>query len=385
MSKAKPPHRFTRLGLVGPTRPYRGGISHYTTELKRALESVGAAPAMVSFRFQYPRWLYPGESDLEPDASGVRESNVEYILTPFSIPSWHRAVDYLRSSGCSHVVLPWWTLFWAPALWYMAVRLRADSIAVIFLCHNLTDHGAAGIRAWLAKRFLGAGSAYIVHSSAQAKTLAHTFGKPLLQRHHPVYGHFPPPSTQLSKRGRVELLFFGFIRPYKGLENLVEALADLDDPDVFLTVAGEPWGDTGYLDLAKQRLGERLDLHLGYISPQRAADLFSRADIVALPYLSASGSGVAALAYHYGKPVLATSVGGFRDIVMDGLTGWLVPPGSAEALAKAIASISREDATRLAPHIARFVEDNSWKGMATAIQSFAMDLSAEAQLSQGAR
>jgi glycosyltransferase involved in cell wall biosynthesis len=348
--------------------PYRGGISQYTTRLNHALaEMCDVHP--ISFKRQYPAWLYPGKSDIEPDSGGAREQNIEYLLDAYSPWSWRRTADHIAQSRCDLAILNWWTSFWAPGLAYIASRLRRKGVRTAFLCHNLFDHGARGVKRFVSERLLCCADAYLVHSGEHARSLRERNpSSPVLHRLHPIYDHFPAPTNPLPRRGRLELLFFGFIRPYKGLELLVEALAKLQDHDVFLTVVGEVWGNADAMrsDLMT-RGAPNLELRLEYVDWMTAANYFARADVVVLPYLSATGSGVAALAYHYRKPVLATCVGGLRDAVVEGQTGWLQPPNSADCLASAIARLRREEAASMAPLIDEFCREHSWNKMAEAI------------------
>lgn len=247
---------------------------------------------------------------------------------------------------------------------------------MVFLCHNLYDHDANGLKKRLSEMLLKQGDAYIVHVRGD-KTVLETLkpGTPVLWRPHPIYGQFPEADKKLKKRGRLELLFFGFIRPYKGLDLLVEALAKLKDKSVFLTVVGEAWGNVDALQQQLTGMGApNLELHLEYVSDKLAANYFTRADVVVLPYRSATGSGVLALAYHYDKPVLATQVGGLVDGVKEGKTGWLVEPNLPEALAATIAIISRKEVTSMRKDIQKFCKENSWGGMAASICALAQSL-----------
>lgn len=331
-----------RIALIGPVLPFRGGIAQYTTQLHREL--AGKCTLLtISYHRQYPAWLYPGKSDREPGKASYREPGVEYILDALNPLSWRRAVRAVKASRCDLAVFDWWTLFWAPAIALMARGMRRRGVRVAFLCHNLFDHDSGVIKRKLARLLLLPADAYLVHSTEQKKTLESTFpGRTVVMHPIPPYDQFPPPSARLPKRGRLELLFFGFIRPYKGLDVLVNALAQLDDPQVHLTVVGEPWLPAA--ELRKHIDAKRapsIELHLDYVDDAAAADFFGRADLVVLPYLSASGSAVAAMAFHYGRPILATRTGGFPDVIDEGETGFLVDPGSVEALVNVIRPLTR--------------------------------------------
>ena len=175
----------------------------------------------------------------------------------------------------------------------------------------------------------------------------------------------PAPSRQFEARGTLGLLFFGFIRPYKGLDLLLQAVSDLHDDGVYLTIVGEPWGDTSVIQRQIEAAGiPNVEAILSYVSDQEAADYLSRADAVVLPYRSATGSGVASLAYNFGKPVIATRVGGLTDTIVHGETGVLVAPESSSALREAIGSVTREQLRAMRPAIERLCADNSWDALA---------------------
>lgn len=336
-----------RIALIGPVLPFRGGIAQYTTQLHRAL-SCKCALQTISYHRQYPAWLYPGKSDREPGKDSYLEPGVEYMLDAINPKSWLRAVSAVAAERCTLAVFDWWTLFWAPAIALMARRLRRRGVRVAFLCHNLFDHDAGSFKRSFSRRLLSSADTFIVHSSAQATLLrAHFPGKAVVVHPHPTYDRFPPPATQLPKRGRLELLFFGFIRPYKGIDVLIDALARVNDTQVYLTVVGEPWGNPDELRKRIENMcAPNVELHLDYVDDQTAANFFGRADLVVLPYRSATGSGVAAMAFHYDCPVLATRTGAFPDVIEEGKTGFLVAPGSVEELADAIRRLTR---TRLTP------------------------------------
>lgn len=361
------PHRL-RIALIGPMSPYRGGIAHYTSQLRSAL-SQACDLVPVSFSRQYPSWLYPGESDIEPGSGDSWDADVAYLLDACSPGSLRRAAMHIARSGCDAAVVSWWTLFWAPGMAYTARLLRKNGIPTIYLCHNVADHGASAPGRFAMRLLLRGADAYIVHSAEQQQALQHMArGRPVLHLLHPVYRHFPSATSTPARRGRLELLFFGFIRPYKGLDVLLKALELLQDQDVHVTIAGEPWEEEVSLRrrLAQYRV-PNLELRPGYLEASEAAELFARADIVVLPYLDATGSGVASLAYHYSRPVLASRVGGLVDAVIDGVTGWLVDAGDPAALAAALARLTRENAGACRPHIEEFCRVHSWEAMAGSI------------------
>jgi glycosyltransferase involved in cell wall biosynthesis len=147
----------------------------------------------------------------------------------------------------------------------------------------------------------------------------------------------------------------------------------LNDTGIHLTIAGEVWGKSNEEQLAKKIekiKNVNIEYSFEYVDEKQAANYFERADVVVLPYLSATGSGVITLAYHYRKPVIASAVGGLPDVVVDKKTGWLTPPNAPEKLAQTIKNIDRKKTVSMQPAIKKFCQENSWDNMATAIIDF---------------
>jgi glycosyltransferase involved in cell wall biosynthesis len=323
------------LGLVGPVLPFRSGIARYTTQLHRALAARDRV-TLVTFRRLYPGWLFPGRSCLEPGHENHVEPGARPVLDSLNPATWLQAARILKSPRPDAVLITWWTFFLAPCLTVLSARLKRAGIPTVFICHNVEDHESAAWKRALSRRTLATSSRFLTHSRADAETLRRLFPNariatlPL-----PVFDLTPPPKTRLPRRGRLELLFFGLVRPYKGLDTLVGAMERLQDTDVWLTIAGEWWLKDAALRSRISRL-RRVELIDRFLPDTEAADRFARADAVVLPYRQATGAGVIALAYRYGKPVLATRVGGLPDVVEEGATGFLVPPDDPDALAAAI-------------------------------------------------
>ncbi len=361
-----------RLALFGPVFPYRGGIAQYTTFLKRALEKVCDLKT-ISFSRQYPKFLYPGKSDLDPFWTEGKEANADFLLDALNPFTWKNAVDSVKSAGCEFAVINYWTIFWGPGFAFMSILLRRLGIKTLFLCHNLFDHDSKGIKKTLSFYFLSKADGYIVHSKAQEKFLRNKFpDKPILFVLHPIYVQFPEPKGKLKKRGRLEILFFGFIRPYKGLDLLLRALANLNDSKIFLTVVGEPWGgdEEKFISLTESLNLKNVEFHFSYVSENEVSEFFSRADILALPYYSATGSGAATIAYRYEKPVLVSKVGGFIDFVEEGKTGFFFETGSIDDLSAKIKNLSREKISKMGKNIRNFKRLLTWDHLSLKLLEF---------------
>lgn len=327
-----------RLVLIGPVAPLRGGIAQHTTMLHRAL-STQCELLTLSFSRQYPDWLYPGDSNREPSMLDHHEAGVEEIIDSVNPLTWAAAVKRTLAHRPERVILPWWTAYWAPCFKYLTTRIRRQGIPVTFLCHNVTEHDSSGWRHQLAKWTLAEGARFIVHSHAEAKDLTALFPQKSIAVHpHPSYSQFPAVIEPWPRRAKLELLFYGFIRPYKGLDVLLQALALLPDSDIMLTIAGECWLDQRVIENSIRTFGlsSRVEQRFHYQSEQDTASLFERADFVVLPYRSGTCSGVLPIAYHYGTPAIVTDVGGIAEAVVAGKTGIVIEPGSPSQLAHAL-------------------------------------------------
>ncbi|HHJ18938.1 MAG TPA: glycosyltransferase [Gammaproteobacteria bacterium] len=354
-----------RLALIGPILPFRGGISQHTTMLHRTLKQQ-ADLLTISFSRQYPAWLYPGESDRDPSYEGYTESGVNYIIDSINPLTWYRAAKICLEHRPDMVIIPWWTVFWAPCFWYLARKFRKAGIEVVFFCHNVVEHESAAWKTFLTRKVLKEGMRFVVHTREdKSNLLALLPYADVTIFPHPIYEQFPEPRGVLKRRAGLELLFFGFVRPYKGLDILIDAMRDLHDQDIYLTIAGEFWGgeEETRREIVQSGLKDKIEIRSEYLPEQEVAELFHRADIVVLPYRTATGSGIVPLAYHYIKPVIVTQVGGLPDVVINGKTGFIIPPCSPESLVKIIKMISIENLLGMRSSISEFKEKMGWDGL----------------------
>lgn len=361
-----------RLGLIGPLLPYRGGIAHHTTMLHRSLSS-RAHLLTISFKRLYPGWLYPGRSDREPGYEGHREGNVKYLIDSLNPLTWLKTCRMLVNHAPQMVIFPWWTAYWAPCFGFMASYLRRRKIEVLFICHNVVDHESAPWKRPLSRVGLSGGDYFAVHTKSDAEALrALVPGAQVVMHPHPMYTHYPPPKNELPRRARLEVLFFGFVRPYKGLDVLIDAMSLLKEEDVFLSIVGEWWSRSSPLRqmIREAAVEKRVEVIDRYVTEGEAADYFARADVVVMPYHKATGSGIVTLAYHYGKPVIASDVGGFSEVVSEGVSGRLVAPGDAQALAEAMRGFLDAKPEGMREGIKEVSGRMTWEGLVESILGF---------------
>ncbi|MEL6219615.1 MAG: glycosyltransferase, partial [Pseudomonadota bacterium] len=303
-----------KVVVIGPVAPFRGGISRHTGALARAIgERPGVALRTLSFSRLYPRRLYPGESDRDPDLSPNLALDPSFTLDALDPRSWRRVAVHLTEDPPDLVVMPAWTFFVAPCLGWIARRLSQAGIAVAMIVHNAEDHEAAWWTRRLGRYQLSAAARMVTHNHALADRIkARLPGMPIAVHPHPSYDDYPEPEGLLERRADLELLCFGLVRRYKGLEIALRAVAACRR-DVRLSVVGEFWEGRAETEALIRELGlaERVELVPRYVSDAEASEHFARADAVLAPYLAVSGSGVLALAQHYGRPVVASDLPGF--------------------------------------------------------------------------
>jgi glycosyltransferase involved in cell wall biosynthesis len=343
-----------KFSVIGPTYPFKGGISHFTTMLVEQLR-LDHEVDFVSFKRQYPRLLFPGNA--EPDPSNhTLHCACEYLLDPMNPLTWLRTFRHVRRYNPDVLILQWWTPFWTPTLAVIATLLkRYTPVRILFLCHHITPPDGGPFDLGLARTVLSRGDEFIVLSESDYGSLRRALpGASIHLGRHPTYEVFNLQSMDRDQ-ARAQLgyaaderllLFFGFVRRYKGLAHLLQALALVPDTlDVKLLVAGEFWEPENGYNAQAEALGlsQQVRLINRYV-PNEEMDLyFSAADAVVLPYLEATQSGIAQIAFGFEVPVITTSVGGLPETVRDGESGLVVPPNDAEALAGAITRFFDDD------------------------------------------
>lgn len=333
--------------MIGPSYPFKGGIAAYTTQFYRELVK-NHQVLFCSFRRQYPALLYPGDSDKDPGNTGLRDEAVLPTIDSLNPLSWRLTARKIADFRPDILVVPWWVMFWAPVFICIirGVRRRSKATRIVFVCHNVVAHEPSWVSTLLTRLTLKQGDGFLVHSSREERDLRAMIGLAnVVQAELPVE-KFPDVGAFEREQARQRLgisgnclLFFGFVRPYKGLAVLLDAMPRiLERVPCQLVVAGEIWGDAGIYARQIERLGIKDHVRIvgSYVQQADVADYFHASDLVILPYLSATGSGVVKLAYSYGRPVLVTNVGSLPAAVIPGRTGHIVEPGDKTVLAKAV-------------------------------------------------
>jgi glycosyltransferase involved in cell wall biosynthesis len=364
-----------RVALLGPLAPWRGGLAQYLQRLGETL----ARDAEVrgwTFTRQYPGFLFPGTGQLDP-ATPRAAFPVRATLDSIGPWTWRATARALERFAPGAVILKWWMPFFAPSFASAVGPLRRRGTRVVLVCDNLVPHERRPFDTALSRWMLRNSDGYLVMSDAVERDLDRLKpGAPRRRVAHPLYAQFDRGRyDRASARAALGLpadgevaLFFGFVRRYKGLDTLLEAWpAVRARRDATLVVAGEFYEDPApYRALAAAAGGERaVRLLERYLPDDEVEACFRAADVVVLPYRSATQSGVTHVAYALGVPVITTDVGGLAETVTPGATGLVVPPGDPAALAAAVVRYFEDAAgPAMRAHIATLRDALSWERLA---------------------
>jgi glycosyltransferase involved in cell wall biosynthesis len=360
--------------LVGPAYPYRGGIAHYTSLLAREFEKDHEV-LVVNFKRLYPDFLFPGKTQLDESGEPLSVPSVR-VIDSLDPTSFWRAARQVSRFDADIVVFQWWHPFFAPAyasiVFLLKLMRRAVAGRVVFLCHNVMPHESSLFDRILIRLGFRQVRSFLVQSEEDRERLVRVSRKAkAVLSPHPIYDVFnrgrytkERAREELGVGGRV-LLFFGYVRPYKGVGVLLDAFAEIvRSMDATLLVVGEIYEGRDRYAARTRELGieNRVRMIDRYVPNEEVEKYFAAADLVVLPYLSATQSGVAQIAYGFDKPVVVTSVGGLGEVVEDGVTGYVVPPNDAAALSAAVRRFFDEGAEeRMGRAVAEAKDRFSWE------------------------
>lgn len=323
-----------RYVLLSPAHPLRGGIASSTERLAQEIKAQGHEVDIFSFSLQYPAFLFPGKTQYTTDAApdGIRIHSVINSVNPFN---WLKVARQISALKPDILITRYWIPFMGPSLGTICKYVRKNTSARrVCLADNLIPHEHTPFDTFLTKRFLKHIDAMVVMSKSVGEDLRRFSSTiPYSFIPHPIYDNYGPKSLRSEVADRLDLdkakryiLFFGFVRDYKGLDILLEAFSKLLDLNIDLLVAGEFYAsEKPYKAIVeKHAMGERVHFYSDYIPKDQVADFFAMSDIVAQPYKTATQSGISQLAYHFEKPMLVTNVGGLPEIVDHNESGYVV-------------------------------------------------------------
>lgn len=367
-----------KIIIVSTAYPLRGGIAHYVALLGDALSKRHEVHT-VTFKRQYPSILFPGKTQ-EEGGEGAHAAPAPQIIDSINPFNWIAVGRALRRQKPDLLIFKYWLPFFGPCFGTIArVAKRGTGTKVLFICDNVIPHEHRPFDAAFTRYAFRPVDYFIV----QSRTVEHQLSKfwpgaSYRLAPHPVYNIFGSPMDKaearrlLNIRGSRVLLFFGYVRAYKGLHVLLRAIAALPrEMDLHLMVVGEFYDDEQKYRMLIRELGleDRVTINSDYVPNEMVGRYFSASDVVVLPYVSATQSGIAQIAYNFDRPVIATDVGGLAEVIIDGETGYVVPPEDASRLAAAIKKFYDEG--REAEFAARVKQEKgkySWENMVASIE-----------------
>jgi len=325
-----------KIVIIGSAYPLRGGLATYNERLARAFRQNGDEVIIETFKLQYPKILFPGKTQYSSDTT-PKDLNIRVTINSINPLNWIKVGFKLKKYKPDLVIIKFWIPFMAPCLGTIARIIRSNKHSkIISIIDNIIPHEKRIGDRMLANYFVKSVNGFITMSQSVLGDLD-TFdkNKPKLYCPHPLYDNFgeiipkniAKKNLQLNEKINY-ILFFGFIRDYKGLDLLLEAMAEpnLNKLPVKLLVAGEFYTDSKpYFDIIKRNnLEDKVIMLNDFIPDSEVVNYFCAADIIVQPYKDATQSGVTQIAYHFNRPMIVTNVGGLTEIIPDGKVGYVV-------------------------------------------------------------
>ena len=369
-----------KIVLLGTAWPYRGGLAAYNERLARQFQREGHEVEILTFTLQYPNFLFPGKTQYS-DAPAPKDLLIRRVLNSINPFNWLRVGRMVRRMKADRLVIKFWIPLMAPCLGTVARIAKRSGVQVVSILDNVIPHEPKPWDKWLIRYFVRSVDRFVAMSQSVLDDCTRfDTVKPKVLTPHPLYDNFGeslPREEALRvlglKPNMIYLLFFGFIRDYKGLDLLMRALALLkqrgDYSRVKLIVAGEFYNNgEQYAELEKQlHLEGEIIWRTQFIADDEVRNYFSACDMVVQPYKSATQSGVTQIAYHFLRPMLVTDVGGLAEIVPNGKVGYVCKVDEcsiADALQDFCDNPKQE---RFANHLLHEREKYSWTRMVEAI------------------
>ena len=368
-----------KIVLVGSAHPLRGGLATYNERLIREYRARGEDAFIYTFSLQYPGFLFPGKSQYSSEPA-PNDIPINICINSINPLNWIKIGYRLRKQSPDLVIMKFWMPFMAPCLGTIARIIRRNGHSrIISIIDNIIPHEKRPGDRLLAKYWVNSCDGFVAMSKSVLEDLKRfTTKKPAIFSPHPLYDSFGKPVSKDLAKQKLNLdknanyvLFFGFIRDYKGLDLLLKAFSDerLRTRNLKLLVAGEFYTDAKpYIDLIENNhLQDVVTMSSDFIPDTEVVNYFCAADLVVQPYKSATQSGVTQIAYHFDKPMIVTDVGGLSELVPDGVVGYVVQPDPSEIATAILRFYDENKEKEFAENAAQEKQKYSWGKMVEAI------------------
>lgn len=374
---------MSKILILSPAHPLRGGIASFSERLAKELQTEGDEVVIYSFSLQYPNFLFPGTTQYssDPAPEGIQ---IETCVNSVNPINWLQVGQRIRKWGPDLIIVRYWLPFMGPSLGtILRIAKWNTNCRVVAITDNVIPHEKRPGDRIFTRYFLHPVDACIVMSrSVEDDIRQFTKTKPVTFSPHPIYDNYGAAVSRtegleflgLPTQGRY-LLFFGFIRRYKGLDLLLQAMAQpaVKALGVQLIIAGEYYDQEDFYEdlIEEHQLDAQVIRRTHFISNEEVKYYFAAASLVVQPYRSATQSGISQIAYHFEKPMLVTKVGGLPEIVADGKEGYVVEV-DPEAIANAIVDFySADRELEFQQHLIEAKARFSWTHMTQSIKSLA--------------
>ena len=369
-----------KIVIIGSAYPLRGGLATYNERLAREFLNKNNSVTIYTFLLQYPSFLFPGKTQYS-DSPAPKDLNIKVCINSINPLNWLKIGKEIRKLKPDIVIIKFWMPFMAPCFGKIARIIKKNKhTKIISIIDNIIPHEKRAGDRLLANYFVKTVDGFVAMSKSVLNDLE-TFdkNKPKVFCPHPLYDNFGEIISKENAKQKLNLdnslkyiLFFGFIRDYKGLDLMLEAFAKCikKDKSLRLIVAGEFYNDSKpYFEIIRKHgLEEYLLMHNDFIPDEKVAEYFCASDIVVQPYKDATQSGVTQIAYHFNKPMIVTDVGGLAEIIPDGKTGYVVKPDSTD-IAEAILMFYQLNKEKEFTENAKIEKEKySWDSMVKAIE-----------------
>jgi len=370
-----------KIVIIGSAYPLRGGLSTYNERLARAYMQNEDSVTIYTFSLQYPNFLFPGKTQYSSDPP-PKDLNIVVKINSVNPFNWIKVGKEIKKIKPDLVIIKFWIPFMAPCLGKIARIIKKNKYSkVISIIDNIIPHEKRPGDRSLAKYWVNSVDGFIAMSKSVLNDLNHfNKNKQKLFCPHPLYDNFGEPINKNKAKEELKLdtntnyiLFFGFIRDYKGLDILLKAMnsSKVIKLQIKLLVAGEFYTDSKpYFDIIeKYKLQDNVIMSNDFIPDGEVSKYFGACDIVVQPYKDATQSGVTQIAYHFNKPIITTDVGGLAEIVPDGKVGYVTNP-DVDELADAISDFyNNKMENEFIENVKLEKQKYTWENMITAIDS----------------
>lgn len=372
---------MAKVVIIGPAHPLRGGLATFNQRLAKQFISEGNECSIVSFSLQYPSFLFPGTTQYSSDPA-PGDLVIHTLINSINPLNWLRVGRKLKKWKPDLIVVRYWLPFMGPALGTMLRQVKKNRhTKIICIADNVIPHEKRPGDIPFTKYFLKAPDAFVTMSEKVLADLRKFTAKPAQLVQHPLYDNFGEAVSKEEARRHLQLnpadkiiLFFGFIRQYKGLDLLLKAMADerIRKENIRLLIAGEFYEDSKpYLELiSENHLQQQVILRTSFIPDSEVRYFLCSGDCVVQPYRNATQSGVTPLAYHFEKPMIVTNVGGLPSLVPDGKAGLVCEP-EPKSIAAAILKFYQSGEAFFLPHLRSEKQKYSWSALTLAIRKLA--------------